>query len=71
MRTLDLVLFAINENGVEVRDVLASSSVDLNCDLKLETDSASVLSTENPRIKLFLILPKKPELIGLFWVFSN
>ena len=71
VRALDLILFAIGENGVEVRDVLVSSSVDSNCDLKLETDSASVLSAEDPCLKLFLILPKKPELIGLSYVFSN
>ena len=42
VRALDLVIFAIGENGVKVRDVLAYSSVDSNCDLKLETDSTSV-----------------------------
>ena len=71
VRALDLILFAIGENGVEVRDVLASSSVDSNCDLKLETNYASVLSAEDPHLKLFLILPKKPELLELSCVFSN
>ena len=71
MCALGFVLFAIGGNGVEVRDVLASSSVDSNCDLKLEANSASVLSAEDPRFKLFLILPKKPELIGLSCVFLN
>ena len=71
VRALDLVLFAIGENGVEVRDVLASSSVDLNCDPKLETNFASVSSAEDTCLKLFLIIPKKPELIGLSCVFSN
>ena len=64
---LDFVLFAIGEN--EVRTVLASSSVDSNCDLKLETDSASVLSAEDTYLKLFSILLKKPELIRLSCVF--
>ena len=59
MGSLDLVLFVIVENGVEVRDVLASSSVDSNCDLKLETDSASVFSAKDPRLKLFLIPSKE------------
>ena len=66
---LDFVLFAIGENGVEVRTVLASSSVDSNCDLKLETDSATVLSAEDTYLKLFSILLKKPELIRLSCVF--
>ena len=69
--SLNLVLFVIGENNVEVRDVLSSSSVDSNCDLKLETDSASALSAKDPYLKLFLILRKKSELIGLSCVFSN
>ena len=56
MRALDLVLFAIGENFLKVRDIHASFFVDLNCNLKLETDSTSVLSEEDPRLKFFLIL---------------
>ena len=45
---LNLVLFATGESSVKVRDLLASSFVDLNCDLNIETNSASVLSAEDP-----------------------
>ena len=65
LRSLDLVLFAIGENGVEVRDVLVSSSVDSNCDLKLETDSASVLSAE---VRVYRTILRFFELTSYYFI---
>ena len=61
MRSLDLILFAIDENGVKVRDAQASYSIDSNYDLKLETNSASVLRTICRRSALKTILNPSKE----------